>query len=78
MDNGDDRHFFGANFAEWRCTNQHRDLRGLINFFEMSGLPYAIWLVPGPHDRGYKIENYMPVVDDRVFIGSFDPKYASD
>ena len=73
-----EHHFFGSSIAEWQCTTERRDLRGLITYFECSGYPYAIYMVPGPHDRPYKIEHFMPVVDDLVCLGCFDPKVTSD
>jgi hypothetical protein len=74
----EEHHFFGSSIMDWQCTTEDRDLRGLINFFEVRGYPYSIYMVPGPHDRNYKIEHYKPVVDDLVWLGVFDPAFPSD
>lgn len=69
-----DFHFFASSAMEWR-TN--KDIRKLIKTMDSFKQPYALFYIPLPDDAEYKINNYVPQVKDKVYLGSSDESKIS-
>lgn len=64
-------HFFATSFAAWRTSTPKCGLQALIKAMERDGFTFNLWLVPGPHDAEYEIENYAPKVEGAIPLGVF-------
>ena len=67
-------HFFASSFMEWR-TN--KDIRKLIKTMDSFKQPYVLFYLPLSDDEEYKINNYVPQVKDKIYLGSSDESKIS-
>jgi len=64
-------HFYGANYAEWKTSD---NLVEVIDWFRkprQGGAAYTIWLVPGHKSSKYEIRWYAPQVEGAIVLGTF-------
>jgi hypothetical protein len=47
------------------------------NLSEKNKYPYVLFYMPLPLDAEYKIDNYVPQVEDKVYLGSSDKERIS-
>jgi len=63
-------HFFASSHYDWRINN---DIRKLIKEMDKLKNPYALFYVPLSIDADYEINNYVPQIKDKVYLGSSNP-----
>jgi hypothetical protein len=73
-------HFFGANYAEWRTSE---NINEVIDWFKKQRnvkVPYTIWYVPTANGDNYPIEWYAPQVTGAICLGTYvkDKVWLSD
>lgn len=62
-------HFYASSIGEWRVSE---DLEDLIKGMKRSRLDFTLWKIPGDKtDSRYEIEHYVPMVEDRVYLGMY-------
>ena len=67
-------HFFASSFMEWR-TN--KDIRKLIKTMDSFKQPYVLFYLSLSDDEEYKINNYVPQIKDKIYLGSTDDSKIS-
>jgi hypothetical protein len=67
-------HFYASNTYQWATTDEGRDLRGLLKLMDKKGDSYDLFLVPLPHNEGYEISGFQPMVKGTQFLGRYDVK----
>lgn len=70
---GEQHHFFASSLGRWSVSY---DLQGLITRMKSDGLPFNVFLVPGPESRPYEIENFVPKVEGVTFLAFYGLKSA--
>lgn len=58
--NGETHHFFASSLGSWRVNY---DVTALVAAMKREGLPFNVFLVPGPVETNYEISMFQPVVD---------------
>lgn len=61
-------HFFVSSAATWRVGY---DVADLIAAMRKEGLPFNVWLVPGPKEGDYQIEMFAPQVEGAKFLAFY-------
>lgn len=68
-----DFHFFASSAVYWRTSNNIKDLiKTMDKLSERNKYPYVMFYVPLPSDAEYKIDNYVPQVKEKIYLGSSD------
>jgi hypothetical protein len=71
-------HFFASSATSWRTSDDVKELiKTMDNLSEKNKYPYVLFYMPLPLDAEYKIDNYVPQVEDKVYLGSSDKKRIS-
>jgi hypothetical protein len=70
----DQFHFYASSIADWRTTNETRDLRALLKIMDKFGYDYNLFFVPLPPASSYKIKRYAPEVEGAIWLGGFEVK----
>lgn len=58
-------HFFASSAAQWRSSY---DLGDLIARMKTAGLPFNVYMVPGPESADYRIEWFAPQVEGTTWL----------
>lgn len=61
-------HFFASSAGTWRLSY---DVGQLVADMRREGLPFNVWLVPGPKDADYQIEWFAPQVEGAKFLAFY-------
>ena len=67
-------HFFAASFVYWRTSD---NIQELIKTMEKLSDPYVLFYIPLPLDAEYKINNYVPQIEGKIYLGSTDEEKIS-
>jgi hypothetical protein len=71
-------HFFASSATSWRTSGDVKELiKTMDNLSEKNKYPYVLFYMPLPLDAEYKIDNYVPQVEDKVYLGSSDKERIS-
>jgi ATP phosphoribosyltransferase len=66
-------HFYASSFAYWRTNENIQELiKTMDELSEEGEYPYVMFYVPLPSDAEYKIDNYVPQVKEKIYLGSSD------
>ena len=68
---GEKHHFFASSLGTWAVGYDPADL---IAKLKREGLPFNLWMVPGPKEANYQIEMYAPQVEGAVWLGFYGAK----
>lgn len=58
-------HFFASSLGRWKVGY---DLETLIKTMKRDGMPFNVYMVPGPVDTPYEIEWFAPQVEGVVWL----------
>ena len=61
-------HFYASSIGEWRTSD---DIEALVKGMKRSKLNFALWKIPGDKSIPYEINRYRPVVDETVYLGTY-------
>lgn len=71
-------HFFASSAIYWRTSDNIKELiKTMDKLSERNKYPYVMFYVPLPSDAEYKIDNYVPQVKEKVYLGSSDKERIS-
>jgi hypothetical protein len=66
-------HFFASSAVNWRTNDNVKELiKTMDNLSEKNKYPYVLFYMPLPLDAEYKIDNYVPQVKEKIYLGSSD------
>lgn len=73
-----DFHFFASSIADWRTSTDIRELIKTMDMLsEKNKYPYVLFYIPLPADAEYKIDNYVPQIKEKIYLGSSDTERIS-
>lgn len=68
---GETHHFFASSLGRWTVSY---DLQGLVTRMKSDGLPFNVYLVPGPENRPYEIDYFTPKVEGVQWLAFYGMK----
>lgn len=71
-------HFYASSFAYWRTSDNIQELiKTMDKLSEKGKYPYVLFYIPLPSDAEYKINNYVPQIEGKIYLGSSDENIIS-
>ena len=71
-------HFFASSAIYWRTSENLKDLiKTMDKLSEKNKYPYVMFYVPLSEDAKYEINNYVPQIKEKVYLGSSDESRIS-
>ena len=75
---GNDFHFFASSAVYWRTSKNIKELiKTMDKLSEKNKYPYVMFYVPLSEDAKYEINNYVPQIKEKVYLGSSDESRIS-
>ena len=66
-------HFYASSFTYWRTSDNIQELiKTMDKLSEKGKYPYVLFYIPLPSDAEYKINNYVPQIEGKIYLGSTD------